>query len=652
MSFVAWLALGIGVLVVAPYLAHRLRRKRADSRLFAAAHLVPPAPPRARRRSSLEDVALFSTRALAVLALALLGASPLVRCSRLSLQRSSGASVALAIVVDDSMSMRAQAGNQSRFERARGAARELLASAREGDAVAIVMAGAPARVALAATTDLGAARSLVDTMPPSDRGTDLESAIALARGLVAELPQIDRRVVLLSDMADGDPDGTPLGEGSSVPLWAPLADIRGPAADCAVIAADRSGKEIRARIACSHDATATGRDAIVFAGDAEIARSPVPLVAGSDAIVTLPSDPTGPLVLKLSGSDAIVSDDAAPVVLESGPGTIAVVADAAEETAVTGGPPVVEQALSALKLDVAVRPIPIVPDRATDLTPFIGLLIDDPPGFTPEQRHALADFLHDGGAVLVALGPKSAAAPLGATLQPLVDRGVTWIENKSDAAVAEKSAERFSDIAASLTSLGASHRAVLAHDDIGALDLLIPWQDGAPLVARRSVGRGEVLLVTLPFNVDASDLPLRPGFLALLDGWENRTLERSSPRRQSVGTAWTFPAATTVRIDGPGGDLPVSRDGELLRAEPALIGAYQVAFGGGKIEQRVASPIPREVDLRPRRVVESAATSSVGTTHSQVDASWVIALGLLGLVAFELLLRVRAARRPVEEGLA
>jgi heme exporter protein D len=37
-SFVAWLALGIGVLVVAPYLAHRLRRKRADSRLFAAAH--------------------------------------------------------------------------------------------------------------------------------------------------------------------------------------------------------------------------------------------------------------------------------------------------------------------------------------------------------------------------------------------------------------------------------------------------------------------------------------------------------------------------------------------------------------------------------------------------------------------------------------
>jgi hypothetical protein len=409
---------------------------------------------------------------------------------------------------------------------------------------------------------------------------------------------------------------------------------------------------VRARIVCSHDANANGRDAVVYSGDDEVARAHVPLTAGSDAIVTLPNDPTTSLVLKLSGEDAISSDDAAPVVLESGPGTIAVIADAAEETAVTGGPPVVEQALSALKLSAAIRPIPIVPDRAEDLAPFIGLLIDDPPGFTPEQRHALADFLRDGGAVLVALGPKSAAAPLGATLQPLVDHGVSWIENKSDGADPMKSAARFSDIAASLTSIGAARRAVLAQDDIAPLDLLVPWKDGAPLVARRGVGRGEVEMVSLPFNVDASDLPLRPGFLSLLDGWENRVLERSSPRRQSVGTAWTFPATTSVRIDGPAGPLAVTRDGDILRAEPALIGAYVVAFGGAKTEQRVAAPVIREIDLRPRRVAESASTSSVGTTHSQVDASWVVALGLLGLVAFELLLRVRAAQRPVEDGLA
>src|SRR5258706_1324265 len=171
MRFVTVFALAVALLVAAPYLAHRLRRRRADERAFAAAHMVPPAPPRARRRSQLEDRALFGTRALAVLALALLGASPLVRCSRLSLTREGGASVALAIVIDDSMSMRAPdaSGKRSRFDRARTGARELLASAREGDAVAIVLAGAPSRVALAATTDLGAARAAIETLAPSDR---------------------------------------------------------------------------------------------------------------------------------------------------------------------------------------------------------------------------------------------------------------------------------------------------------------------------------------------------------------------------------------------------------------------------------------------------------------------------------------------------
>ena len=106
-SFVTAFALAIGLLVAAPYLAHRLRRRRAEDRPFAAAHLVPPAPPKARRRAELEDKGLFATRALAVLALAALGASPLVRCQRLALQRSGGASVALAIVLDDSLSMRA-----------------------------------------------------------------------------------------------------------------------------------------------------------------------------------------------------------------------------------------------------------------------------------------------------------------------------------------------------------------------------------------------------------------------------------------------------------------------------------------------------------------------------------------------------------------
>src|ERR1019366_8759802 len=221
-TFLSTLALAVAVLVVAPYMAHRLRRRRAEEQPFPPARLVEPSAPKARRRSRLEDRALFATRAAAVLLLALLGATPFVRCSRLSLQRSGGASVAMAIVVDDSMSMRASAGRTSRFERARDGARELLASAREGDAVALVLAGVPPRVALAPTSDLGAAKRAIETLSESDRATDLDGALALARGLVASLPQIDRRIVVLSDLADGRPDAPPLGEGSPVPVWVAL----------------------------------------------------------------------------------------------------------------------------------------------------------------------------------------------------------------------------------------------------------------------------------------------------------------------------------------------------------------------------------------------------------------------------------------------
>ncbi len=643
MTFVTALALIVGVFVAAPYLAHRLRRRRADDRPFAAAHLVPAAPPRARRRAKLEDHALFATRALAVIALALLGASPLVRCSRLSLQRSSGASVAMAIVVDDSMSMRATDGGRTRFERAREGARELLASAREGDAIAIVLAGSPARVGLAATTDLGAARVALDGLTESDRGTDLEGALTMARALINQLPQVDRRVVVLSDLADGKPNGPPLGEGSAIPVWAPLPDLRTAAVDCGLLTADRSGPRVRVRVACSHGATPSGREITVMLGDAVLAKANAPTTVPGEVTLTIPADKDGALLAKLTGSDAIASDDAAPVVTEAGPGAIAVVGDGPDEVAATGGAPIVEQALAALKLEMAVRPIPVLPDRADDLQTFVGLLIDDPPGFTPEQRKALATFLDEGGLALLALGPHAAAAPLGASFEPIVPHAVAWTSTTVPGADATSGKSVLSEAAASLVDLAPKSRSSLAHDDLSLFEPLMAWKDGAPLVATRTIGRGEAWIVTLPFSVEASDLTLRPGFVSLLDAWVEKARLRASPRRSEVGIPWTFSSsARGLSIDGPAGPLETPRDGEITRVAPALLGLYRVKFDATKHEVRVTAPAEAEIDLRPRAVTSGAATQGLGDTHASVDISWAIALALLGLVAAELALRVRA----------
>ena len=640
MSFVTALALGIAIFVAAPLLAHRLRRLRADERPFAAAKLVPAAPPRARRRAKLEDQGLFGVRALAIVALALLGASPLVRCSRLSLSRSSGASMAVAIVLDDSMSMRAPNGSSgSRFARAKVAASELLAGARDGDSIGVVLAGAPVRVAIAPTTDLGALGPLVDSLKESDRATDLAGAVHVAESLLAGLPQVDKRIVILSDMADGQPDAPPIAENAQIPVWAPLTEIAKDAPDCGILSADDLGGRVRVRVACGKDASVAGRRVEIRAGDRVLGGTTA--TAGEYVDVDVGSGAPGDRTAHLLGGDAIASDDAAPVLVAS-TGAIGVVADVADETAVTGGPPVVEQALAALRVDLATRPLPAVPDQASDLSGILGLVVDDPPGFTPEQRKALAAFLDGGGVMLLALGPRAASSPLGATLEPVLEHATTWTDTKAKGVAANAPTELLGEATRSLVDLGASKRTSLAPTDASALVDLLPWSDGAPLVARRTLGQGEALVTTLPFALDASDLPLRPAFLSLLDAFVAATHAHAAPRRADVGAAWTLPSSAKDAT-GPAGPVELVRENGHAKLSPPLVGAYHVKVDG-KDELRVAAPAAREIDLRPRRVKTGASASSLGATQAKVDISSEIAVALLALLCAEIVLRVRAQR--------
>lgn len=647
MSFLTILALGVAALVAAPYLAHRLRRKRAAEVPFAPARLVPEAPPKARRRARLEDRSLFAIRAAAIVALALLGASPLVRCSRLALSRG-GASVAVAIVIDDSMSMRAKdASGATRFERVKKGAEEILASLREGDAAAIVLAGAPARVGLAATTDVGAARAALEGVGESDRATDLDGALAIARTLVGALPQIDRRVIVLSDLADGKSDAPALGSNGdfSVPIWVAMPELAraNDAVDCGILAADRASGRARVRFACSAPHAAAGRDVQIKDGETILASAPLPPTALGEVLIPFAGDDARELFAVLTGDDAIAADDRALVVVESGPAALAVVGDRTDDAVSTGGAPVVEQALAALHVDMAVRPIPQAPDRREDTAPFAAMILDDPPGFTPEQRHALTAFVDRGGVLVLALGSRAAAAPLGATFEPFLAHAPSFGPTPTQSVDPESAALVLGDGATSLADLAAKGRATVAPDDVASFDSLLKWSDGAPLVLRRARGRGEVWLTTLSFSVDASDIPLRPGFLSLLDAIVSAAKERSAPLRGEVGVPWVFAGARQVQAEGPRGQIPPARGDGALRIAPALLGPYRLTVDGAP-ELRVAAPVQREIDLRPRAVISEATSSSLGGDVSVVDVSWLLALALLALVAAETV--VRAMTRP------
>lgn len=660
MSFLVAAALAVGLLVALPIAAHLLRRGRAREQEFPPAALVPVAPPVARQRSRLEDRALLGIRGLMIAALALLGATPLVRCSRLSLSRQSGASVALAIVIDDSASMRAKTlAGPTRWERAKAAAAELLASAREGDAVAIVLAGAPARLALATTTDLSAARSAAADLGPSDRSTDLTGAVQIARSALAQLPHVDKRVVMLSDLAaDPVPKGDP-------PAWAPLPELRAAVDNCGVASAERSGRKVTATIGCTTANAARGRDLVVVAGESiaepggdagasranagdVLGRARLAVRAGTQTLtVDLDAELVG-LDVTLEGKDASEHDDRAPVAPRSAGLAVTAVTDPAASTVITGGATVIEQALEALGADALVRPRSVLPDDPKELSTLAAIVLDDPGGITPEARLALTDWVERGGVALALLGPRVDAAKLGATLEPFVRGEVSWTSTR-DPGVDPKSVAWLGDPGKTLAELGAKGRVELDAVAPSGSRIAARWSDGSAFLLETRIGRGLLLTTSLPASVDVSDLALRPGFLALLDHTLSEAARRSGPPRSRAGVPWLFPSGSAVEIQGPEGALSVQeqRLGDAVSqkvAVPEIRGRYRVKTDAGE-SLRVVTLDADELGRRARDPAAAGVEASSDGGESQVDASREVALALLVLLAAELALRAAGRRR-------
>lgn len=679
MSFAVASALLVGLLVVAPIAAHLLRRGRPQQIEFPAAALVPRTAAKSRKRSRLDDRLLLALRVLLVTSLAALGATPLVQCSRLSVSRTSGASVALAIVVDDSHSMRSRVEDGVRWELAIKGAQELLASTRAGDAVALVLAGRPARVALSPTTDRDAARRALAELDPSDRSTDVEDAVKIARASLSDLPQVDKRVVLLSDLAGATlPPGEP-------PVSVPLRALREPASNCAITTCTQRGVSVVAEVACTDTAVAQGRQLAIdqqsavrrdeapsepspggASGEAEDEpdrkpREPVRTAelaarGGVQAVELVASLDTDVRQLRLSGEDADASDDVCAVGPDAAGTTVAIVADRARATTVTGGPTVIEQALHALRPTASLRPLTLLPETKEDLQSYATLILDDPPGFSPEARTALVDWVRQGGVAVALLGPRAPTAQLASNLTPFVEGAVQWESLDAPQGVTAASLAWLGEASHSLDAVTESGRALFGGVPTGAR-VRGMWQDEQPWLLEQGLDRGLLITVGLPASVDVSDFALRPAFVALFDHVLTQAESRSGPSRSRAGTTWRFSSGRATAVVGPRGELPLTSGGTCVdgagsdcasgqafdHVQVGLAGRYVVRRGGNETV-RVVDVDPDEVLARPALGGEEPAAAS-SWTQSSVDVSPELALIVLCLFAAELIFRSLAKRR-------
>jgi len=658
MSFLVAAALAVGVFVLAPLVAHFLRRGRTPERLFPPAALVSRLEAHSKERSRLEDRSLMSLRMVMVVVLALLGATPLVQCSRLSVDRPHGASVALALVMDDSHSMRARdPSGESRWERARQGARQLLRSVRDGDSVAIVLAGKPARLALSATTDLGAARAALEELRQTDRGSDLESALVLARSALENLEQPDKKLIVLSDLA-----GSTLDDPTVV---APLDDeLRRPVDDCGLIGARRQAERLSVTFACSAAASVPRGLRLVAATPPEsILTDPGGMERATyeprPGIQTLSFGlvpGAGEFALTLTPGDAIVENDRVTVSQASAQLDVAVVADENNAGVITGGPTVIEQAIRAVRPEVIVRPFGMLPDDPRELAKFAALISDDPPGLGPESRSALSEWIERGGVALGMLGPASSGLQLSSTLEPFAERGARWEPNPTPLDIDPSSLPWLGQEAFSLRLLTRTGRMRLDGAGLPGSTTAATWQDGVPFLLRRTLGAGLVVTAGLPAAVEHSDLALRPAFLALLDSVIGEAEQRRGPGAGLVGESWTFPASSKVTITGPDGPLAVQTEGcdpaagatdcapGQQVATPELVGPYSVT-NGDSVQARVARLDEHEITDPPGSAGVAGQGRLDGAESGAVDASPELALALLGLFAGELALRVGSEAR-------
>lgn len=649
MNFLAPLALLVGLLVVLPFVAHSLRKGKTSPLSFPAARLVTPRSASSEQRSRLEDRWLLLLRALTVLALALLAASPLIQCSRMSLSRTDGASVSAALIIDDSASMRAATSNgKSRLEEAIGAATEFIATARSGDAFSIVLAGSPARVLTPSTTDLSSVRDALTRIAPTDRETDLAGALALARSIQNDSIHQERPLLLLSDLAGAALDKLEL-EGVVIPD----AGLRTPLRNCAILQATRGADAVRVELRCTGKEPLEGRFLQLVDASGAVLGKPEP---AQDGVVSLALLPRGSAPKNSNGlqvmltppgrrsADQIADDDRSVVLRTPARLSVAVRADQSTAGLKTGAGTVLQAGIEALDREVRVETLSLLPEALESLKGYSALFIDDPSGFTPELRESLERWIQSGGVGVVFLGPSVTRAPLGSGFHPFFTGAPRWERTASSGADAN-TAGALGPLTPTWSDVGARYRVTLEAQKEG--EPLASWDDGQPLVYERLLGRGLALTVTLPASVDESDLSLRPAFLELLDYAITESAFRKGAQATKVGERWVIDAA--ARVLGPDGfelekHSAFSDDGVTQRyVEPALAGEYRIVDEQGTSD-RFAMRHPDEHVRQSPTDVAAQGDSARDFQPSFVGISREVALLVLMLSFLEL--AVRVLRRP------
>lgn len=638
-SFLAPLFAAALAAIAVPLLVHLVHKERKESIAFPSLMFVQRAPYQHASRQRIRDWLLFALRCLAIALLAAAFMRPVVaRSAQAAAPGATGTEV--VVLLDRSLSMR----YGQRWGAAQDAVRARIASLGRGDRLTLVPFDLRATAVNEPGADATALRAALDSVRPTDAGTRLAPAVALARRALgsARLPR--KELLVVSDFQRsawdlGDdvrmPPGTTIvpvdvsagdvvdrsvravevrrdlaGPGERVIVSARVINV-GPAVKGAAVRLEVSGRVVETR---QVDLPADGGGSVAFA--------PVPVPAeGVPARVAL-------------DADALGADDTFHFLLRPAP-TVGVLvidhADAPAERAVF-----VSRAL-AIGDQPAFDVRSVRSSRATpaDMGGRRLILLNDaavPPGIGAAR---LEGFVRSGGGLMIALGERSGPAAWGGAASVLLPGAVS------------PPVDRLGDRGAVLGFLDRAHPALSIFGGARSGDLsaarvfryrplqveqgvLARFDDGAVALAEHRLGRGRIVTWGSSFDGIWNDLPRQAVFLPFLHQLSQhaasyRAVRTAHPVGESVDLGDTTPSEVVAGDSVPvrtqrfsviapdGARLSIGGEDAPRALELRQAGWYEVRRSGAPNERpRIVAANPASAELEfatfdPARLVNALA---------------------------------------------
>ncbi len=640
-----WALAGL-VAVAIPIVAHLLRRQKLPRQSLPTIAFLHRVHATRAARLRVVDVLLLVARVGLVAALALAAAAPY----RVVQSSAFGRQHALAIVLDDSLSMAAMDRGETLVERAAALAADHLGSLPDGSEVSIVLAGRPPRVWVRRRAELDMARSAVSELEtrPTRAGALCE-AVRTAVELLLESELTDRRLLVLSDFTPGaaagdcdwpsrairvafesvttsNPDNRRI---ASVEVAADTADPRRIALDVGVSGAET---ETSQRVRLRERGQETQRVPVEWSGQGGQAR--LLLEAGTrEAVVELRLDP----------DDVLPADNVRGVLLRSNTVHVLLVDGdphpdpRKRETAFVGhalgvasrvGRSFAVETLDAQDLSESaiIRSDVVVLANATLDEKWLPLI----------ER-----FVGGGGSLFITAGDRINPRVYGSVLRELLPGRFTATRKE------EHPVSLRSQVLPELDQAHVWARTPIAETSLDAV-VTARFSDGAPAMVEHRYRSGRVAMLATTIDDAWTDLPYQPVFVPFVLDALARLAGRTEHRIEPYG-AVSLPGSTStqrIQVVTPSGrTIDLAEADRMAFRDTGEIGAYRVLVNGvdGERFAFVVDAPPAESDLQslgppaqPEVAEPSASTSSLGAQKPLTP--WLL-LAAVALLLSELWLR-------------